>query len=808
MKHTFRRLKTQGSVPLLRRTHCVCRATGTSAPIRIPTVALRLVDFLSCCVHLAGRAVARTLRLSHVVCLLLLPVLLLFPISGCWHNPSVVETRPVNVSDSDQVIVVPANQEWTETTIDLTAGEAVTVVASGKIVARSSDKWGHSQEIEVGPIGTYLINDAIADQKFPMPSGAHGPAPCFSLIGRVGDGPPFFVGDRKSWVALRSGRLSFSINDFNLAENTGQFLVEVAKPSAVQPIAFEEVVTPQASNGKPEPDCSVIIFYIDGLRPDVAREMAALGHIPTIKELFVEGGCCLSNTFSVFPSDTITANATMWTGCFSDRHGLKGQVRFSRHRLVSESYLEPLGPNRSARLLKPQGIDRLFQEVQTASRRLIQGEDKSHRWRRARTTDVPPIYEHLRSQGDDWATGILPLMTDVPPTLWTRSIARHMPYFQVQNAWQYIDDANTTYALRHLLQRRNPVTIIWLPETDSISHKRCRGQFGMTRRTIAKTDQMIGQMVDEIRAQGRMNKTYFFLVSDHGHHGGRTSHLSHFDIANEVFFRPREMTRDGRWVGGGLGLSVRQHRFENRHRGDGRRQFVFIDGDSDGTARIFLPKGHYQSGDWSAPNQPGDLLAYRIAEHLPALNLVETLTATHAAFGGGTVQVPIDLVLMKLTDHSILISTSERGKAVIERQQDDEGKWCYRYRPVTDVLPAVDGSVTYRVVENPKVDPLKLLRHISPERLNSYYDEQTWLQGTAHTEYPDGVVALTRHMLWQENLRTREQEYAPDLVVTARSGWYFGSKSTPGTTHGYPLASSMRSCWYVSGPKRLPRRQR
>ena len=81
-----------------------------------------------------------------------------------------------------------------------------------------------------------------------------------------------------------------------------------------------------------------------------------------------------------------------------------------------------------------------------------------------------------------------------------------------------------------------------------------------------------------------------------------------------------------------------------------------------------------------------------------------------------------------------------------------------------------------------------------------FHDESTWLWVTATSDYPDAVVTLTRHMLWQEGLKVQEREYAPDLVVTARHGWLFATQNTPGTTHGYPLAESVRATWYVSGP--------
>jgi len=81
-----------------------------------------------------------------------------------------------------------------------------------------------------------------------------------------------------------------------------------------------------------------------------------MGHLPHIRRHFLDGGTWLANTLSAFPSDTITSNGTMWTGAFSDQHGLKGQVEFSRRQLTSHSYLtDALGPLRGAQVLSPDG---------------------------------------------------------------------------------------------------------------------------------------------------------------------------------------------------------------------------------------------------------------------------------------------------------------------------------------------------------------------------------------------------------------------------------------------------------------------
>jgi len=739
-------------------------------------------------------------RLGQLAFMLTVAAAASLSLAGCTVKTATPPVVAVDETVSPDAIVVPGNQAWVDTGIDVVAGQPLTIVGKGRvIIGKLHDAPGDVQS-EIGPQGTFLYDDRYTPIRFPLPAAGNGPAPCFCLIGRIGHGPVVYIGGERSWVPAETGRLWLGINDFDVSQNTGNFYAEITKPSDVQPVSFRQEVPLTADAGSPLPDCSVVVFYIDGLRPDVVEEMAAMGHIPNLRKIFVDGGTFMSNTFTAFPSDTITSNGTMWTGCFSDRHGLKGQVRFSRIRLKSESFLETLGPSRSQRHLGPKGLDKFVHETEAATVGMISGAEVEDEWRKSQTSNTPAIYDYMRGRGQDWATGILPIMTDMPPVLWTRSMARVLPYFQAQQAWRYIDDANADFAMRHLIRQNQPVTIIWMPETDSVSHKECRGQFGSTRRTIARADRLVGQVVNELAAQNRLDSTYLMLVSDHGHLGGQRTHLTRFDVADEFFFSPRQMTRDGRWVGGGLGLSVRQHRTSNWHSGDKAAQFVFVDGDSDGTARIFMPRGHYRSGEWTGANSAAELLAYRVAPHLQPINLPETLANAKATRDTGKVGNPIDLVLMKLDDESILITTCDRGQAVIRRRRTEQGGWEYRYIPVDGVSVTGDGGIKCRELESPRTDPLGLVKRLRPAYFKDFHDEATWLWVTATSDYPDAVVTLTRHMLWQEGLKVQEREYAPDLVITARHGWLFATQNTPGTTHGYPLAESVRATWYVSGP--------
>src|SRR5262249_51122679 len=149
--------------------------------------------------------------------------------------------------------------------------------------------------------------------------------------------------------------------------------------------------------------------------------------------------------------------------------------------------------------------------------------------------------------------------------------------------------------------------------------------------------------------------------------------------------------------------------FWNKHPEDKAVNFVWLDADSDGAGRIFLPNQFYKSGQWYGKPRPADLLAYRIADTVAPVNLIGSLTATHAVHSDGTTQHPIDLVLAKLTNDSILIATQDRGNAVIHRKLNDKGKWVYRYLVVDHLQPTADGGISYDEIQVPETDPLGLV---------------------------------------------------------------------------------------------------
>jgi len=123
---------------------------------------------------------------------------------GSGGSGSGMRERTVNVS---------ANEEWTDTGIELRRGQELRFRASGKV------RWGPGRSD--GPAGEggdhYNANRPLPDR------------PAASLIGRLGDrNDVFFIGGDSGPIRARDGgRLYLGVNDDYLLDNSGSFRVTI-----------------------------------------------------------------------------------------------------------------------------------------------------------------------------------------------------------------------------------------------------------------------------------------------------------------------------------------------------------------------------------------------------------------------------------------------------------------------------------------------------------------------------------------------------------------------------------------------------
>lgn len=114
-------------------------------------------------------------------------------------------------------VVVPGNVEWTNTGINVSRGQYLRFEPSGEIrLSFNGDDMARAA-------GAASFRHA---DKATIPS-----IPVGALIGRIGNGQPFSIGDTTNAFDMpSSGRLFLGVNDDHHADNSGNFVVKIWEP--------------------------------------------------------------------------------------------------------------------------------------------------------------------------------------------------------------------------------------------------------------------------------------------------------------------------------------------------------------------------------------------------------------------------------------------------------------------------------------------------------------------------------------------------------------------------------------------------
>jgi hypothetical protein len=153
--------------------------------------------------------------------------------AGALLSTLIIPFTPAAAATSTTTITVPATQPWTSTGISLRAG-AVSFKASGTINVNGGDPDGNNTPAGDGPINpTCTAGPSEYSGSWTAPG-----LPCWSLIGRIGNGKPFFIGDSRNVVIETSGELYLGVNDETgqFGDNSGSWTVQATRgPSEPSP---------------------------------------------------------------------------------------------------------------------------------------------------------------------------------------------------------------------------------------------------------------------------------------------------------------------------------------------------------------------------------------------------------------------------------------------------------------------------------------------------------------------------------------------------------------------------------------------
>lgn len=167
-----------------------------------------------------------TVAIVGVVCLALVAVLAVV-LAGGGGGDGGEETGGTDVTEVTEAttpettppqpvsLAVPADEAWTDTGFDVEAGQELEIEASGTIVHHPDPV------LRAGPEG----NPDTTLRQFNVPSLRN--VDHSSLIGKIGDNQPFFVGKSLTFSAPAAGRLYLGINDAGVNNNSGAFTVEI-----------------------------------------------------------------------------------------------------------------------------------------------------------------------------------------------------------------------------------------------------------------------------------------------------------------------------------------------------------------------------------------------------------------------------------------------------------------------------------------------------------------------------------------------------------------------------------------------------
>lgn len=132
---------------------------------------------------------------------------------GAISRRELAGVEPGAVGTSGRVFLVDAVERWTDTGIDVRAGDVITLSADGTVGLSTN-----TQDV-AAPSGSRTGRRAQDAPLRDQPAGA--------LIARIGDAAPIMIGQRESITARTAGRLYLGVNDDYLLDNRGQFRVTI-----------------------------------------------------------------------------------------------------------------------------------------------------------------------------------------------------------------------------------------------------------------------------------------------------------------------------------------------------------------------------------------------------------------------------------------------------------------------------------------------------------------------------------------------------------------------------------------------------
>jgi hypothetical protein len=247
----------------------------------------------------------------------------------------------------------------------------------------------------------------------------------------------------------------------------------------------------------------VIVYLVDGARPDVIRKLLDSGDLPNTRREIVEPGVFRTAT-SCFTSTTGPAYLPFLMGCFPGTVDIPG-IRWLDKKEFSTKKIGKY------RLRSYNGIEGPWFN-----------------------DDLPSERPNLHELFDNSYNIYSPVSRGLPSR---RDLTRYTKPFMYTSAhmtdhWHKVDAAGHRKLVKCLEHGDPDMVFTVFPAVDSFSHLRDPEHIE-TMTAYRNVDASIGETVEILKRQGRWQNTLLVITSDHG----LTSTHTHFDLA--FFFKKR-----------------------------------------------------------------------------------------------------------------------------------------------------------------------------------------------------------------------------------------------------------------------------
>lgn len=251
-------------------------------------------------------------------------------------------------------------------------------------------------------------------------------------------------------------------------------------------------------------DTNLVLINIDGCRQDIFYELLQDKEIPNFYSV-LKNGKIVEKAYSIYPTNTLPAQVSIFTGVYPKDHGVVGNSWFDRKKIFYRDYAT------AENALRVYGFEFFgppFILIPNRKEGSILIED----------IKTKTIYQILNDEGFTSATVFSHIANGA--TFWIRPKKQDMLQYALchEDYIQYIAFEKTTLKravefLRTCKVLPNLLTL-YFSGLDGYSHR-----YGpLTQRWYLKevVDKLFREFLDVFKEKNKLEKTHFLVISDHG----------------------------------------------------------------------------------------------------------------------------------------------------------------------------------------------------------------------------------------------------------------------------------------------------